>query len=109
LYDWCEPVETKKKPGRHEHRPIADFAVRLSSVDPARAEGAMGPVSDLLLALLERAKAAGAIRATDTARTAVIVKQLVMYSWFRNRTPVGAQLRISAEEMWDFCLHGIGT
>jgi AcrR family transcriptional regulator len=109
LYDWCEPSDSKRKPGRHQHHPIAEFAVRLSTVDPARAELAMRPVSQLLQELLDDAVAAGAIRSTDTERAAVIVKQLVMYSWFRNRTGVGASIRISADEIWDFCLHGLGA
>jgi AcrR family transcriptional regulator len=109
LYDWCEPSDSKRKPGRHRHRPIAEFAVRLSTVEPTRAELAMRPVSLLLLELLDDAVAAGAIRATDTERAAVLVKQLVMYSWFRNRTGVGAPIRITADEIWEFCLHGLGA
>lgn len=109
LYDWCEPSDSKRKPGRHRHGPIAEFAVRLSTVEPTRAELAMRPVSLLLLELLDDAVAAGAIRATDTERAAVLVKQLVMYSWFRNRTGVGAPIRITADEIWEFCLHGLGA
>ena len=61
LYEWCEPADTTDKPGTHTYRPIADFAVQLSTVHPSRVEAAMEPISHLLLELLENAVAAGVV------------------------------------------------
>jgi AcrR family transcriptional regulator len=109
LYEWCEPADSTEKPGTHTYRPIADFAVQLSTVHPARVEAAMEPISLLLLELLEEAAAAGVVRVESVPRAALLVKQLVMFSWFRNRVIQDPELRISADEMWDFCLRGIGA
>jgi hypothetical protein len=32
-----------------------------------------------------------------------------MYSWHRNRYIKDPELRVTAEEIWDFCLHGLGA
>jgi len=109
LYEWCEPADSTEKPGTHTYRPIADFAVQLSTVHPARVEAAMEPISLLLLELLEDAVAAGVVRVASVPRAALLVKQLVMFSWFRNRVIKDPELRISADEMWDFCVRGIGA
>ena len=56
---------------------------------------------------LDAAVAAEAIRVADVRRSAALVMRAVMYSWFGNRfTPAGTE-RISAEETWEFCLHGL--
>lgn len=109
LYEWCEPVDAARATGRHKYRPIAEFAVQLSTAHFAQAEAAMEPVSRLLLQLIDDAVAAGVARLRDPQRAAVILKQLVMYSWFRNRTIEDPRMRITAEEIWEFCLHGIGA
>ena len=109
LYEWCEPADTTTKPGSHTYRPIAEFAVQLSTVDPTRVEAAMEPISSMLLELIDDAVVAGAVRVANTKRAAVLVKQVAMFSWFRNRVLKDPELRITADEMWDFCLRGIGT
>ena len=109
LSEWCEPADTTDKPGTHTYRPIADFAVQLSTVHPARVEEAMAPISELLLELLDDAARAGVVRVASVPRAAMLVKQLVMFSWFRNRVITDPELRISADEMWDFCVRGIGA
>jgi AcrR family transcriptional regulator len=109
LYEWCEPIDSTDKPGTHTYRPIADFAVQLSTVHPERVEAAMAPISELLLELLDDAVAADVVRVASVPRAALLVKQLVMFSWFRNRVIQDPELRISAEEMWDFCVRGIGA
>jgi AcrR family transcriptional regulator len=109
LYDWCEPADMNGKPGLHKHSPIAEFAVQLSGVDPTRVEAAMLPVSELLLELLDDAVDAGVVVLSDTAHAAVFVKQLVLYSWFRNRVIKDPKLHITAEEIAHFCLHGLGA
>jgi hypothetical protein len=32
----------------------------------------------------------------------------VMYSWFGNRLVTDARRRVTAQETWEFCLHGLG-
>ena len=67
----------------------------------------MEPVSRLLLELIESAAAVEAIRVADTRRSAALVQQTVMYSWFGNRLIQDPRMRLSAEETWQFCLHGL--
>jgi len=43
---------------------------------------------------------------TETQRTAVLIQQTVMYSWMMNR--LAQRVRVTAEDAWQFCLHGIG-
>jgi len=109
LYEWCEPIDTDRRPGSHKQLPIAEFAVQLANLDPARVEATMEPVSRLLLELVNDAAAAGVIRTANPERAAGLLKQLVMYSWHRNRYIKDPELRITAEEIWDFCLYGFGA
>ena len=106
LYEWSQPGG---QPGTHEYRPLADFAVQLANVDPTHVEACFEPVSRLLLELLDDAVAAGAIRVGNTERAAGLLKQLVMYSWNRNRYIKDPEQRVTGEEIWDFCLHGFGA
>jgi AcrR family transcriptional regulator len=106
LYDWSQPGETNDRLGSHEHRPIAEFAVQLANMDPTHVEAAMEPIARLLLDLLDDAVAAGVIRVANTERAAGLLKQLVMYSWHRNRYIKDPEQRVTADEIWDFCLHG---
>jgi hypothetical protein len=62
-----------------------------------------------MVELIEQANAAGAIHVSDTRRAAALVEQTVMYSWFGNRLADNARNRITAEETWEFCLHGLGA
>jgi hypothetical protein len=32
-----------------------------------------------------------------------------MYSWFGNRLVESPRMRVTAEETWAFCLHGLGA
>ena len=109
LYHWSQPGDTDDKLGSHMTRPVAEFAVQLANLDPAHVEAAFEPVNRLLLELLDDAVAAGVIRAVNTERAAGLLKQLVMYSWHRNRYIKDPELRVSADEIWDFCLHGFGV
>jgi hypothetical protein len=78
-------------------------------VDPARVEAAMEPISNMLLELMDDAVAADVVRVSSTKRAAALVKQLAMFSWFRNRVIKDPELRVTADEMWDFCLRGLGA
>ena len=107
LHEWCEPADTNRKRGSHNRRPISEFSVQLAVAHPERVKAAMEPVSRLLLQLIEEAAAAGAISVSDTRRAAALMQQTVMYSWLGNRLIQDPRMRLSAEETWDFCLHGL--
>ena len=51
---------------------------------------------------------AGVIQTTDTRRTAQLIQQTVMYGWLMNRLVKSGRARVTAEEAWEFCLHGLG-
>jgi AcrR family transcriptional regulator len=107
LHEWCEPTVTPRKRGTHNRRPISEFSVQLAVAHPERVKAALEPVSLMLLELIEEAAAAKAIKAHDTRRAAALVQQTVMYSWFGNRLIQNPRMRITAEETWEFCLHGL--
>jgi AcrR family transcriptional regulator len=107
LHEWCEPADTNRKRGSHNRRPISEFSVQLAVAHPERVKAAMEPVSRLLLELIEEAKAANAIKASDSRRAAALMQQTVMYSWLGNRLIQDPRMRLSAEETWEFCLHGL--
>jgi len=107
LHEWCEPAETPRKRGAHNRRPISEFALQLAVNHPERLRAAMEPISRMLVELLDQAVVAKGIKVTDTRRTAVLIQQMVMYSWFGNRLVQDPQMRVTAEETWEFCLHGL--
>ncbi len=107
LHEWCEPADTPRKRGKHNRRPISEFSVQLAVAHPERVKAALEPVSRMLLELVEAAAEAGAISVADTRRAAALVQQAVMYSWFGNRLIPDPRKRITAEETWEFCLHGL--
>ncbi len=107
LHEWCEPVDAPRKRGVHNRRPISEFSVQLAVAHPERVKIAMEPVSRLLLELIESAAAVEAIRVADARRSAALVQQTVMYSWFGNRLIQDPRMRLSAEETWQFCLYGL--
>ena len=107
LHEWCEPADTPRKRGRHNRRPISEFSVQLAVAHPERVKAALEPVSRMLLELVDDAAQSGAIKVADTRRAAALVQQAVMYSWFGNRLIQDPRKRISAEETWEFCLHGL--
>jgi AcrR family transcriptional regulator len=108
LHEWCEPADTPRKRGAHNRRPISEFSVQLAVAHPDRVRSAMEPMSRMLLGLVEDAAAAEVIRVTDARRASALVQQTVMYSWFGNRLVQDPRMRLSAEETWEFCLHGLG-
>ena len=109
LHEWCEPADTPRKRGKHNRRPISEFSVQLAVAHPERVKAALEPISRMLLDLIEEAAATGAISVRDTRRAAGLVQQAVMYSWFGNRLIQDPRKRISAEETWEFCLHGLNA
>jgi hypothetical protein len=84
-----------------------EFSVQLAVNYPDRVRAGMAPVSRMLLRLIEEAAAVGAIHVTDPRRSASLIEQTVMYSWFGNRLVEDPRARVTAEETWEFCLHGL--
>jgi AcrR family transcriptional regulator len=107
LHEWCEPLGTRRKRGAHNRVPISEFSLQLALKDPDRLAAAIAPVSRMLLEVLKAAVAAGAIKVADTQRAALLIQQTVMYGWLMNRFVQKPQARVTAEDAWEFCLHGL--
>jgi AcrR family transcriptional regulator len=107
LHEWCEPAGTPRKRGRHNRRPVSEFSLQLAVNHPERVRAALLPVSRLLIDLVDAAVAAGAIRVSDSGRTALLIQQTVMWSWFGNHLVQNPRMRVTADETWEFCLHGL--
>jgi AcrR family transcriptional regulator len=108
LHEWCEPLGTRRKRGAHNRVPMSEFSLQLALKDPERVAGVMAPLSRMLVELLDAAAAARAIRVADARRTALLVQQTVMYGWLMNRLIQSPRSRVTAEDAWQFCLHGLG-
>jgi AcrR family transcriptional regulator len=108
LHEWCDPGEAPRKRGSHSRRAISEFSMHLAVNYSERVRAALSPQSHLLIELLEAAVEADAIRVADIRRSAAIVQQIVMCSWFGNRLVENPKLRLTAQETWEFCLHGLG-
>src|SRR5215471_7425944 len=109
LHEWCEPLGTRRKRGAHNRLPISEFSMQLALKDHERLRAAMAPVSRLLLEVLKAAVAARCLEVTDTQRAALLIQQTVMYGWLMNRFLPDPRGRVTAEDAWEFCLHGLGA
>jgi AcrR family transcriptional regulator len=107
LHEWCDPSEKPRKRGKHNRRPIMEFAVQLAVDHPERVKAAMAPISRMMVKLVEDADDAGDISVSDPRRAAALLQQTVMYSWFGNRLADTSRARLSADATWEFCLHGL--
>jgi AcrR family transcriptional regulator len=107
VHEWCDPVESPRLRGSHNRRAIAEFSMLLAANHPTRFRAALAPQTRLLRELLDAAATAGVIEVPDTRRTAAILQQVVMFSWFGNRLAENAAQRLTAEETLEFCLHGL--
>ena len=107
LYEWCDPDEKPKRRSAHNRLPIMDFMLQLAPSHPERVKVAMGPVSALLLELLDEAVAAGAVHVSDTRHAAALMQQTVFSSWLGHRLVHNPRAQPNAEETWAFCLHGL--
>ena len=108
LHEWCEPLGTRRKRGAHNRVPISEFSLQLALKDPERLTAAMAPISRMLLEVLNAAVTSGSLRVTDTQRAALLIQQTVMYGWLMNRFVGNSRSRVTAEDAWEFCLHGLG-
>ena len=109
LHEWCDPTETPRIRGSHNRRAISEFSLHLTVNYSERVRTALKPQSRLLRELIEAAAESGAIDVGDTRRAAAIIQQTVMCSWFGDRLIENPKQRLTAEETWEFCLHGLGV
>ena len=107
LHEWCEPLGTQRKRGAHNRLPISEFSLQLAVKDPERLAAVMAPISRMLVELLDGAVAAKAVQVSDTRHAAQLIQQTVMYSWLMNRLVQNSRTQVTAEDTWEFCLHGI--
>lgn len=108
LHEWCEPLGTQRRRGAHNRAPISEFSLQLAVKDPERLAVVMAPISRMLVELLEAAAATGAVRVTEPRRAALLIQQVVLYGWLMNRLVQDPRARVTAEDAWAFCLHGLG-
>lgn len=108
-YEWCDPSERPRRRGAHHRRAISEFSMHLATNHPDRVRAALAPGSRLLRELIHAAAETGAIRVSDPRHAAALVRQTVMYSWFGNRLVEDRRQRITGEETWEFCLHGLSA
>jgi len=109
LHEWCEPIGAKRKRGKHNRVPLSEFSMQLALKDPERLATVMTPVSRMLIELLEAAVANGDLEVAEPRRAALLVQQTVLYGWHMNRLVQNPRVRVSAEDAWAFCLHGLGA
>ncbi len=107
LHEWCEPLGTGRKRGAHNRVPISEFSLQLAVKNPERLAAVMAPISRMLIELLDAAVAEGAVQVTDTRRVALLIQQTVMYSWLMSRLVPNPRTRVTAEDAWAFCFHGL--
>ena len=108
LHEWCEPIGAKRKRGSHDRAPLSEFSLQLALKDPERLAAVMSPVSRMLIELIEAAVASGEIDVAEPRRAALLIQQTVMYGWLMNRLVPNPRARVTAEDAWQFCLHGLG-
>lgn len=107
LHEWCEPLGSRRKRGAHNRVPISEFSMQLAMKDAERLGAAVAPISRMLIELVEAAVEAGALKVTDTGRAALLIQQTVMYGWLMNRFVQNTKARVTSEDAWKFCLHGL--
>ncbi len=109
LHEWCEPLGPRRKRGAHNRVPISKFSMQLAVENAERVTAAMAPISRMLIELVEAAVASGAIRVPEPRRAALLIQQTVLFGWLMNRLVQDARARATAEDAWEFCLHGLGA
>jgi AcrR family transcriptional regulator len=107
LHEWCQPLDARRKRGAHNRVPLSEFSLQLAVREPERLAAVMAPIARMLIELLDGARAAGAVELGDTRRTALLIQQTVMYGWLMNRLAQTPRMDVTAEDAWEFCLHGL--
>jgi AcrR family transcriptional regulator len=108
LHEWCEPIGARRKRGSHDRMPLSEFSMQLALKDPERLAAVMAPVSRMVIELIEAAIASGDLEVAEPRQAALLLQQTVMYGWFMNRLVPNPRARVTAEDAWKFCLHGLG-
>ena len=98
LYELCSPDRASTQPLFFE------FAQRLLVSHPAEVSKAYTPLFEYLVEMAEDAAEAGLLRPGRPRRLAAIVLQAATTTAGRS---AGGAHPITAEEMWEFCLHAI--
>jgi AcrR family transcriptional regulator len=93
-------------PDPSAQRPLfTDFAPQLLLSHPDEVKAAHAPLLALFTELITEAQAAGQLGSTTSPRRiAALTMQTVMFTAQSN-----SEQAITADEMWDFCAHGIGV
>lgn len=100
------------RPDPSAQRPLfTDFAPQLLLSHPDEVKAAHAPLLTLFTELLTEAESAGQLRSTTTPRrAAALTMQTVMFIAQSNGVPQDEHVHpISADEVWDFCSHGIAA
>jgi AcrR family transcriptional regulator len=108
FHEWCDPTDAPRKRGSHNRRPVMEFSGQLSSSHPDRVRAAAAPISHLAVHLVEAAEEAGAVQVDDVRHAATLLVETIMASWHFGRLVRNPRMRVTAEETWTFCLHGLG-
>jgi AcrR family transcriptional regulator len=105
LFESSRPDPTAKRPL------FTDFAPRLLVSHPSEVKVAHAPLLALLTELMEKASAAGQLRAgINPKRMAAMTMQTVMFVAQSSGEPEdGVAHPITADEVWDFCSHGFAA
>jgi AcrR family transcriptional regulator len=105
LFESSRPDPTAKRPL------FTDFAPRLLVSHPAEVKIAYQPLLALLTELIEEANAAGQLRAgINPKRMAAMTMQTVTFVAQSGGASDDATTHpIAAEEVWDFCAHGLAA
>ncbi|OBI05159.1 TetR family transcriptional regulator [Mycolicibacter heraklionensis] len=103
LFELSRPDPSAKRPL------FTDFAPRLLVSHPTEVRVAFTPLLTLLTELMEAADEAGELReGVNARRMAAMVMQTVMFvAQSSAETDDPAANPISADEVWDFCAHGL--
>ena len=109
LHEWCEPLGKRRKRGAHNRVPISRFSMQLAVENAERVATAMAPLSRMLIELVEAAAAAKAIDVPEPRRAALLIQQTVMFGWLMNGLVPDGRARVTADDAWEFCLHGLGA
>ena len=110
LYDWSQPGDTNDRLGSHEHRPDRRVRrpARQHGPDPRRSRD--GAAARLLLDLLDDAVAAGVIQGCQhRAAWPALLEAARDVQLAPQPLHQGSRARVTADEIWDFCLHGFGA
>ena len=109
FFELSDPTADAQTPEGRYRRPVAEFSLEYAIAHPARVAEAFEPVFLMLKDLLDEAIEAGAIKVTDSERTAVLMQQTIMWSWLGLGLAHPSPIFITAEHTWEFLLHGLGA